>query len=109
MKKVFVFCTLEFESTHRWASCPIEEVSFLRFPHRHLFKVKCSKEVTHSDRDIEFIQLKRNVERFVKETYCPDAGLNSCEHMAHFILEKFELTSCEISEDGENGAVVVNV
>ena len=32
------------------------DVSFLGYPHRHIFKFRVSIEVFHDDRDIEFIQ-----------------------------------------------------
>lgn len=104
--KSFVYCTLEFEARHSWPGCPFDEVVFLRFPHRHIFKVKAVKEVGHLDRDVEFITLKRRVQTFVS-VFQPDAGSRSCEQMAKEILEAYGLVQCEVSEDGENGAVVV--
>ena len=35
------------------------DVSFLGYPHRHIFHFKVWIGVTHDDRDIEFIQLDR--------------------------------------------------
>ena len=35
------------------------DVSFLGYPHRHIFHFKVAIEVFHDDRDIEFIQFKR--------------------------------------------------
>ena len=35
------------------------DVSFLGYPHRHIFHFKVRIQVTHNDRDIEFIQFKR--------------------------------------------------
>ena len=35
------------------------DVSFLGYPHRHIFHFKVAITVTHNDRDIEFIQFKR--------------------------------------------------
>ena len=35
------------------------DVSFLGYPHRHIFHFKVWIGVTHDDRDIEFIQFKR--------------------------------------------------
>ena len=34
------------------------DVSFLGYPHRHIFHFKVAIEVFHDDRDIEFIQFK---------------------------------------------------
>ena len=36
-----------------------DDVSFLGYPHRHIFHFRVSIEVFHDDRDIEFIQFKR--------------------------------------------------
>ena len=35
------------------------DVSFLGYPHRHTFHFKVQIQVTHNDRDIEFIQFKQ--------------------------------------------------
>ena len=35
------------------------DVSFLGYPHRHIFHFKVQIEVFHNDRDIEFIQFQR--------------------------------------------------
>lgn len=59
--KTVVFCTLQIDGTHYWKDCPIEEVSFLRNNHRHMFHIKAYKEVFHDDRDVEFIWLKRKM------------------------------------------------
>ena len=38
------------------------DVSFLGYPHRHIFHFRVAIEVFHNDRDIEFIQFKRWLE-----------------------------------------------
>ena len=35
------------------------DVSFLGYPHRHIFHFKVWIDVFHNDRDVEFIQFKR--------------------------------------------------
>ena len=40
-----------------------DDVSFLGIPHRHIFHFRVRIEVFHNDRDIEFIQFKRWMER----------------------------------------------
>ena len=40
-----------------------DDVSFLGHPHRHIFHFRVRIEVFHDDRDIEFIQFKRWLER----------------------------------------------
>jgi hypothetical protein len=39
------------------------DVSFLGYPHRHIFHFKVWIEIFHDDRDIEFIQFKRWLEK----------------------------------------------
>lgn len=115
-----VFCTLQVEGIHRWKDCPFDEVYFLRDYHRHIFHIKAYKKVTHSDRDVEFIMLKREVQDYLRSMYTAQFGVNitaqhravhnfgdrSCEMIAKELIEKFDLLACEVNEDGENGAFV---
>ena len=43
------------------------DVSFLGYPHRHTFYFKVQIQLTHNDRDIEFIQFKRWLENLYKD------------------------------------------
>jgi len=104
-----VFVTLSYEATHCWPECPIEEVSFLKNPHRHLFLIKCMKLVSHNDRQIEIIMLKRAVGNYLHLKYDGDLGRMSCEDLASELIDVFELASCQVLEDGENGAFVMEV
>lgn len=107
-----VFCTLQFEAVHCWATCPLPEVDFLRVPHRHMFHVKAFVDVTHDDRDVEFILLKRQISDYINAKYpvnaqgYRDIGTTSCEMLALDLINQFNLSSCEVNEDGENGAVL---
>lgn len=109
--KTEVFCTLQIEGLHNWPSCPYLEVDYLTVPHRHVFHIKAYKEVFHDDRDQEFIMLKHMIQDHFKPYYSDakhmcDFGAMSCEMIARQLVELFRLTRCEVSEDGENGAVV---
>ena len=107
-----VYCTLQLPGIHNWTDCPLEEVSYLRDPHRHMFHFKCHKVVNHSDRDCEFIMLKSSVTRYLNEKYWSEAdqalvfGSMSCEMIAKELIGAFDLCQCEVSEDGENGAIL---
>ena len=111
-----VFCSLSIDAIHRWTNCPIEEVSFLRDDHRHMFGIKCYSEAQHCDRDIEFIELKHKVLDYLKDTYYDETkrthyfGSSSCEMIAEELINEFNLTRCIVDEDGENGSelTVVN-
>jgi hypothetical protein len=110
----FVYCTTQFEGFHCWPDAKSSE-SYLKNRHRHIFHVKVTCPAKHNDRDVEFINLKHLVERSIihlKETTFK--GNESCEMMAELIIKDFKnyspsikIHSIEISEDGENGAIVV--
>jgi hypothetical protein len=87
------------------------DVSFLGYPHRHIFHFRVWIGVTHNDRDIEFIQFKRWLENLYKDgTMTLD--YKSCEMMSDelydAITQKYPGREVwiEISEDGENGSFI---
>ena len=87
------------------------DVSFLGYPHRHIFHFKVWIGVTHDDRDIEFIQFKR----WLLNLYA-DATLSldfkSCEMMSQDLYDSISQKYpnrevwIEVSEDGENGSFI---
>ena len=87
------------------------DVSFLGYPHRHTFHFKVQIQVTHNDRDIEFIQFKRWLENLYKEDILA-LDYKSCEmicdELADKINEKYpnRKMTITVSEDGENGATI---
>lgn len=87
------------------------DVSFLGTPHRHIFHFKVWIEVEHSDRAIEFIQFKRWLENLYKEGTV-QLDYKSCEMMAEDLYEQIASRYpgreiwIEVSEDGENGALI---
>lgn len=103
---IHVVVNLVFEGVHCWPECPLPSVAFLKHPHRHLFHVRAEKEVAHTDRDVEIIVLKRDMTMFCNENLAK-GGRESCEDMALRLLNEFGLASCEVLEDGENGAKVI--
>ena len=85
------------------------DVSFLGYPHRHVFHFKVAIEVFHDDRDIEFIQFKRWLEKlYAEKTLALD--YKSCEMISDdlylTIVERYpsRRITIEVSEDGENGS-----
>lgn len=113
-KKIHVVVNLQFEAIHCWAGVKeampsSTHIHFLQQPHRHIFHVRAEKEVLHNDRDVEIIDFKQQIIRFLDETYGylhKDLGSTSCEMLAEQILEKFSCSVVEVLEDGENGARV---
>jgi hypothetical protein len=108
--KTTITIKLQVEGVHRWAKCPHEDVKFLRDFHRHIFYIKCEKQVFHDDRDVEFIRFKREVFRYLKEKYddgeCLKFNDMSCEMIAKELVSKYDLIKCSVFEDNENGATV---
>ena len=88
------------------------DVSFLGYPHRHIFHFKVAIEVFHDDRDIEFIQFKRWLLNLYKEGTI-QSDFKSCEMMSDdlyvAIAKRYPGRKIEIdvSEDGENGSKAV--
>ena len=97
------------------------DVSFLGYPHRHIFHFRVWIDVFHNDRDVEFIQFKRWLENLFRAGHTgnnntEDSVLSldykSCEMMADDlyiqIATKYpdRVVWIEVSEDGENGALI---
>jgi frataxin-like iron-binding protein CyaY len=87
------------------------DVSFLGYPHRHIFHFKVWIGVTHDDRDIEFIQFKRWLLNLYKDATL-SLDFKSCEMMSgdlyDVISKKYPNREVwiEVSEDGENGSFI---
>src|SRR5687768_10248603 len=101
--KTYVFAQGTFEGFHRWPDAP-DEVAFLRTLHRHRFHWTLWWTVSHANRQKEFILLQREVTRAIATQQGTE--LWSCEHWASFLLNTFGASRAEVSEDGENGALV---
>ena len=86
-----------------------DDVSFLGFPHRHIFHFKVWIEVFHDDRDIEFIQFKRWLEKLYSDKTL-ELNHRSCEMISQDLNDKISEKYpnrevwIEVSEDGENGS-----
>jgi hypothetical protein len=87
------------------------DVSFLGYPHRHIFHFKVWISVTHDDRDIEFIQFKRWLENLYKDGTL-QLDFKSCEMMSEDLYNQISSkypgrsVRIDISEDDENGAYI---
>ena len=64
-----------------------DDVSFLGVAHRHIFHFKVRIEVEHNDRDIEFIQFKRWLERLYDDSVI-ELNHKSCEMIADDLYEQ---------------------
>jgi hypothetical protein len=76
-----------------------------------MFHFRVAIKVTHNDRDIEFIQFKRWLENLYKDNVI-ELDYKSCEMMSDDLFDQIVAKypgrdiKIEISEDGENGALV---
>lgn len=113
--RIRIIARTQVEGIHRWRKCPLEEVSYLREYHRHIFKIEAIAFVSHGNRDIEFIQLSHQIKNYLTAHYYSDKYKclffddKSCEMIAEELVKEFNLHQCEVNEDGEGGAIVKNI
>ena len=118
--KRMIFVTFQKEGIHKYPAAATDpalatgdeyDVSFLGTPHRHIFHFNVAIEVFHNDRDIEFIQFKRWLEKLYAGGTL-ELNYKSCEMISDDLYEQIatrypdrdiEIT---VSEDGENGATI---
>ena len=119
-RKTWIYVKFQREGIHKYPAALTDpklatgdeyDVSFLGYPHRHMFHFKIQLEVFHDDRDVEFIQFKRELEKLYN-TGVMQLDYKSCEMMAQdlakYIQSKYANRDLiiDISEDGENGCVI---
>lgn len=116
MKKT-IYVTFQKEGIHKYPAAledeRLKDVSFLGYPHRHIFHFYVEMEVYHDDRDVEFILLKRELENLY-DTGVLELDYKSCEMMCDDVYKylnsqdkyKGRWMKIEVSEDGENGAIL---
>lgn len=86
-----------------------DDVSFLGYKHRHIFHFKVWIEVFHDDRDIEFIQFKRWLQRLYNQDSVLELNNKSCEMIADDLFEAINnkypnrFVRISVAEDNENG------
>ena len=118
-RKSWIYVKFQREGIHKYpaaltdpklATGGADDVSFLGYPHRHMFHFNVRLEIFHDDRDVEFIKFKREIMNYMNDKYgdkeCLKFVKMSCEMIAKELLNEFKLIKCEVSEDNENGAIV---
>ena len=115
-----IWVTFQKEGMHKYPAALTEpalatgdeyDVSFLGYPHRHIFHFKVWIGVTHDDRDIEFIQFKRWLEKLYADGTV-QLDYKSCEMMSGDLYDAISNKYpgrevwIEVSEDGENGSFI---
>lgn len=115
LAKRMIFVTFQREGIHCYPAASTElslaDVSFLGAPHRHIFHFRVDIEIFHNDRDIEFIQFKRWLERLYGDNLL-ELNYKSCEMISDDLY--LQITNrypdrdihIEVSEDGENGCTI---
>jgi hypothetical protein len=118
--KRMIWVTLQKEGIHKYPGADTDpslatgdeyDVSFLGYPHRHLFHFRVAIQVFHNDREIEFIQFKRWLENSFTNGVL-QLNYKSCEMICddlyQMIANRYPDRDIEItvSEDGENGATI---
>lgn len=112
-----IWVTFQKEGIHKYPAALenplLEDVSFLGYPHRHIFHFRVSIDVYHNDRDIEFIQFKRWLESLYSgQKNCLRLDYKSCEMMADElylrIADRYPNRNVviNVSEDNENGCEI---
>lgn len=112
--KTYVIVRLQVDGIHNFPAAKqlFPEVGFLADDHRHMFHIELACAVTHTDRDKEFIMLKRDVQEYLEKKYYRPVsrthmfGAMSCEAIATELLEVFDCEWVEVWEDLENGGRV---
>ena len=116
--KRMIFVTFQREGIHKFpaaledpkfATGGADDVSFLGYPHRHIFHFRVQIEVQHQDREIEFIQFKRWLEElYGNGTLALD--YKSCEMISDDLYVKISerfpgrKVIISVAEDNENGS-----
>ena len=107
----YIEVKLEIEGLQHWPDCNLPHVEYLKHLHRHTFVSNCRAEVSHGDRDIEFIQFKRWLENLYKDAIL-SLDHKSCEMMSDDLYDSISKKYpgreiwIEVSEDGENGSFI---
>jgi hypothetical protein len=111
-----IWVTFGREGIHKYPAAledpGLADVSFLGYPHRHIFHFRVSIDVFHNDRDIEFIQFKRWLESLYSDSTL-DLDYKSCEMIADDLYVQIanrypeRNVTISVSEDNENGCTIV--
>jgi len=120
MEKSMIWITFNKEGIHMYPAAASDpklktgdeyDVSFLGTPHRHIFHFKVYIEVFHDDRDIEFIQFKRWLEKLYSEGTL-QLNYKSCEMISRDLHATIKARYpnreiwISVSEDNENGCFI---
>ena len=108
--KIYVETYNLIDGFHHWLTAPYE-YSYLRYEHRHMFEIRCRFEVSKEDREIEINYMQYKIAQELQKEFGSPMQLHSrsCEHVAHWLLEKFAsmgMVQATVLEDGYGGATL---
>jgi hypothetical protein len=111
--RLLVTAKTRFPGMHNWVDAP-DSRNYLRDPHRHLFFVEATVEVTHGDREVEYHDLRDDIQEWIDSIPLyndfPDTRDclgKSCEHLAASLAQylqnekKLPVVGVSVSEDDE--------
>jgi hypothetical protein len=112
-----IWITFQREGIHKYPAAledpGLADVSFLGYPHRHIFHFRVSIDVFHNDREIEFIQFKRWLEGLYSGGNAVlELDYRSCEMIADDLYVQIanrypgRNVTISVSEDNENGCQI---
>jgi hypothetical protein len=117
VRKSMIWVTFQREGIHKYpaaledpklATGGADDVSFLGYPHRHIFHFRVAIEIFHDNREIEFIQFKRWLTGLYSDAILA-LDYKSCEMIAEDLYVQISkqypgrTIEIEVSEDNENG------
>lgn len=113
--KRWIEVSFQKEGIHKYPAAlddpKLADVSFLGYPHRHIFHFYVRLEVEHNDRDVEFILFKRELENLF-ETGTMQCDYKSCEMLSEDLINYIQKNypkrdiTVKVYEDNENGAIL---
>ena len=110
-EKLNIIVNTRFSALHCWPKCNIPGKEYLRNTHRHEFHVQVKIQVNHTDRDIEFITFKEELDSFLQDSFQQrNLSTMSCEMICEIIKKEFfgySIVYIRVMEDGENGSEMI--
>jgi len=113
--KKWIEVSFQKEGIHKYPAAledpKLADVSFLGYPHRHIFHFYVKLEVFHNNRDIEFILFKRELENLFNAGTM-QCDYKSCEMLAEDLINYINAKypnrdiTVRVYEDDENGAIL---
>lgn len=111
----YIWITTQFEGIHNWKACPIKDVDFLKYPHRHKIYIIVTISI-YKDRDIEYFMFKKDVDKIIIKLYGKDMikllGTRSMETIGKEIIIELKKKyiknkiKISVSEDNQVGSII---